>query len=57
MDKGDYCTVGKKTRLKELEKVGKTWNEAKKKPSATQSGIESDCSSPMLHKERRGLSK
>lgn len=30
MDKGDYCTVGKKTRLKELENIGKTWNEAKK---------------------------
>lgn len=47
----------KKTRLKELENIWKTWNEAKKKHSATQSGMESDCSSPMIHKERRGLSK
>lgn len=43
-----------------IERTWKYWEDlewGKKKPSATQSGIESDCSSPMLHKERRGLGK
>lgn len=56
MDKGDYCTVGKKQDWKNLKILGRL-GMRQKKPSATQSGIESDCSSPMLHKERRGLGK
>ena len=39
----------KRTRMKEMDNIGKTWGEAKK--TAQNSEMESNCSGPILHKE------